>query len=393
LPGCIGDTESINIDKETYKERFDVMLNVLILGVGQCGNRILDAINKEAFGGGTAANLAKYYLRPKFPSRVETLAINTAINDLKELRFTAAKDRLHVPNLHGVGANRNVGKQAFMDNRDVIMGEIEKRGDFDIAFVITSTSGGTGSSFTPLLINELKRQYRDITVVTVAILPAREEGSIYLQNAAFSMRELMEVDAEGIILADNQYMKRFSGDIASAYDKINGMIAKRLLFLIESLDSEMLSVTDLGDFKTVMNGGLRIGTMGFYQADSKNLSIRDAIENSLKPVNLLYPANVADDAARAMIIIQGSREHLDVDEITKEVERLTASAGHVFKGIVVKKGNPKVLSVFTVASAPELESIYAQAARGMQDEKEKRCRARKQLDDAFAHIEDLEEIY
>jgi hypothetical protein len=29
----------------------------------------------------------------------------------------------------------------------------------------------------------------------------------------------------------------------------------------------------------------------------------------------------------------------------------------------------------------------------MQDEKDKRCRARKQLEDAFAHIEDLEEIY
>ncbi|MGV8176090.1 MAG: cell division protein FtsZ [Methanothrix sp.] len=369
------------------------MLNVLMLGVGQCGNRILDSINKEAFGGVGATRLAKYCLRPKFPSRVETLAINTAVNDLKELRFTTAKDRLHVPNLHGVGANRNVGKQAFMENRDMIMGEIEKRGDFDVAFVITSTSGGTGSSFSPLLINELKRQFKDITVITVAVLPFREEGSIYLQNAAFCMRELMEVDAEGIILADNQYIKRFSGDIASAYDKINAMIAQRLLFLIESLDSEMLSVTDLGDFKTVMNGGLRIGTMGFYQADSKNLSIRDAIENSFKPANLLYPANVADDAARAMIIIQGSREHLDVDEITKEVEKLSARAGHVFKGIVVKKGRPKVLSVFTLASAPELEAIYAQAARAMQDEKEKRTRARKQLDDAFAHIEDLEEIY
>ena len=230
------------------------MLNVLMLGVGQCGNRILDAMNREAFGGG-ASKLSRYYLRPKFPSRVETLAVNTAINDLKELRFTTAKDRLHVPNLHGVGANRNVGKQAFMENRDMIMGEIEKRGDFDIAFVITSTSGGTGSSFSPLLINELKRQYKDIAVITVAVLPFREEGSIYLQNAAFSMRELMELDAEGIILADNQYMKRFSGDIASAYDKINNMIAQRLLFLIESLDSEMLSVTDLGDFKTVMNGG------------------------------------------------------------------------------------------------------------------------------------------
>jgi cell division GTPase FtsZ len=324
---------------------------------------------------------------------VETLAINTAINDLKELRFTTAKDRLHVPNLHGVGANRNVGKQAFMDNRDMIMGEIEKRGNFDLAFVITSTSGGTGSSFSPLLINELKRQYRNITVITIAVLPFREEGSIYVQNAAFSLRELMDVDAEGIILADNQYLKRFSGDIASAYDKINNMIAQRLLFLIESLDSEMLSVTDLGDFKTVMNGGLRIGTIGFYQADSKNLSIRDAIQNSLKPGNLLYPANVIDDSARAMIIVQGSREYLDVDEITKEVERLSASAGHVFKGIVVKKGKPKVLAIFTLASAPELEAIYAQAARAMQDEKEKRLRARKQLDDAFAHIEDLEEIY
>jgi cell division GTPase FtsZ len=324
---------------------------------------------------------------------VETLAINTAINDLKELRYTTAKDRLHVPNLHGMGANRNVGKQAFMENRDSIMGEIEKRGDFDLAFVITSTSGGTGSSFTPLLINELKRQYPNIAVVTIAILPFREEGSIYLQNAAFSMRELMELDAEGIILADNQYMKRLGGDIASAYDRINSTIARRLLFLIESLDSEMLSVTDLGDFKTVMNGGLRIGTMGFYQADGKNSSVKDAIENSLKPNNLLYPANVANDAARAMVIIQGSQEHLDVDQITKEVEKIAASAGHVFKGIVVKKGQPRVLSIFTLAAAPELESIYAQAARGMQEEKEKRLRARKQLDDAFAHIEDLEEIY
>ena len=108
------------------------MLNVLILGVGQCGNRILDAVNKEAMGGGGASKIAKYCLKPKFPSRVETVAINTAINDLKELRYTTAKDRLHVPNLHGMGANRNVGTQAFMDNRDSIMGAIEKRGDFDL---------------------------------------------------------------------------------------------------------------------------------------------------------------------------------------------------------------------------------------------------------------------
>jgi cell division GTPase FtsZ len=203
----------------------------------------------------------------------------------------------------------------------------------------------------------------------------------------------MEVETEGLILVDNQYLKRLSGDIASAYDKINSMVASRLIFLIESLDSEMLSVTDLGDFKTVMSGGLRIATMGFSQADRKSPSVRLAIENSLKPGNLLFPANVSEEAARAMIIIQGSREHLDVDEITKEVEKLSASAGHVFKGLVIRKGYPKVLSIVTLTSVPELEALYAQAARAIQEEKDKKQRARKQLDDAFAHIEDLEEVY
>jgi cell division GTPase FtsZ len=367
------------------------MLNVLMLGIGQCGNRILDSINKEAFGG--SSRLSKYYSRQKFPSRVETIALNTAVNDLKELKFTTAKDRLHVPNLHGVGANRNTGKQGFWDNHDMIMEEIEKRGDFDLAFVMTSTSGGTGSSFSPLIIHELKKRYKNISVVPIAVLPFREEGTIYIQNAAFCMRELMEVDAEGLILADNQYLKRCSGDIESAYDKINSMIAQRVLFLIEALDSEMLSVTDLGDFKTVMGGGLRMGTMGYYQADRKSPSVESAIENSFKPGSLLFPANAYEDAARAMVIIQGSKEYLDVDEITKEVERLTSNVGHVFKGIIIKKGYPRVLSVFTMANVPELESLYAQAARAIQGEKDKKTRAKKQLNDTFAHIEDLEEIY
>jgi hypothetical protein len=39
----------------------------------------------------------------------------------------------------------------------MIMEEVAKRGDFDLAFVITSASGGSGSSFSPLLIQELKR--------------------------------------------------------------------------------------------------------------------------------------------------------------------------------------------------------------------------------------------
>ena len=120
------------------------MLNILIVGNGQCGNRILDAVNKQAFAG--KSRFSKFYSQQKFKGRVETIAVNTAKNDLKELNYTKAKDRVHIPHLHGVGANRNVGKKVFSENKDLIMRHIEDKGTFDVAFVITSASGGTGSS-------------------------------------------------------------------------------------------------------------------------------------------------------------------------------------------------------------------------------------------------------
>ena len=67
------------------------MLNILILGLGQCGNRILDSINHEAFESDGA--FAKYYSHQKFPTSVKTIAINTAINDLKGLEYTLAKEK------------------------------------------------------------------------------------------------------------------------------------------------------------------------------------------------------------------------------------------------------------------------------------------------------------
>ncbi|MFQ6121082.1 MAG: cell division protein FtsZ, partial [Methanosarcinales archaeon] len=339
----------------------------------------------------STSKLSKYYSRQKFPTRVETLAINTAINDLKELRYTLARDRIHVPNLHGVGANRNIGKDGFYEHRDLIMQTIEDRGDFDIVFAITSAAGGTGSSFTPLMINEIKECY-NVPVIAIIVLPFREEGTIFLQNAAFCLKEMIDSKVDGILLVDNQYLKKYSGDIYSAYDKINKMTAERLLFLIESLDSEMLAVTDLGDFKTVMSGGLSIGTIGYYEAD-KNTSIKAAIHGSLKPSGLLFPAKVYEEAARAMIIIQGSKEYLHVDDITKEIECLSAEIGQVFKGIVIKKGRPKVLSVFSLETVPELERLYGIAAEAIHIEQEKREKAKQNLNQAFSLIEGLEAAY
>lgn len=365
------------------------MLNVLIIGVGQCGNRILDAINKEAFGGSV---FSKYYGTQKFTSRVETLAINTAMNDLKELRFTKAKDRIHVPYLHGVGANRNIGKQCFEDNKELLLRSIEERGDFDVAFVIASSSGGTGSSFTPLLIEAMKDRYK-FSVYGIIVLPFREEGSIYLQNSIFCLKEIIAGSSDGNIIVDNQFLKHLGKDIKSAYDGINRTVAQRFLFLLKSLDSEMMMVTDLGDFKTVMSTGSKLATMGFGEGD-KNLSIKAVIKHSLSHAGLLFELDPYKEANRAMIIIEGDKKYLNINDITTEVEKLSSEIGQIFKGVLLRNGEmPRVLTVLSIGASSELNKLFNIGIDAVRKEKEKKEQVAEQNRGIKEKLEGLEPQY
>ncbi len=365
------------------------MLNILIIGVGQCGNRILDSVNKEAFGGGV---LSKYYGKQKFTSHVETIAINTAVNDLKELRFTKAKDRIHVPYLHGVGANRSVGKKCFEDNKELLLRAIEERGDFDVAFVVASASGGTGSSFLPHLIDSMKERYK-YNVYGIIVLPFREEGSIYLQNSVFCLKDVMNGKSDGNIIVDNQFLKHLGKDIKSAYDEINRTIAERFLFLLKALDSEMMMVTDLGDFKTVMSGGSKFATMGFGEGD-KNLPVKAAIKLSLSPAGLLYELDPYKEASRAMIIIEGDKKYLNINDITSEIEKLSGEIGQIFKGILLHPGSPpRVLSLLSIGASAELERLFIIGIEAVSKEREKKDMIARQNVSFAQKLEGLEPLY
>ncbi len=365
------------------------MLNVLIIGVGQCGNRILDAINKEAFGGSV---LSRYYGTQKFTSRVETLAINTAMNDLKELRFTKAKDRIHVPYLHGVGANRNIGKQCFEDNRELLLRSIEERGDFDVAFVIASSSGGTGSSFTPLLIEAMKERYK-FSVYGIIVLPFREEGSIYLQNSIFCLKEIIAGSSDGNIIVDNQFLKHLGKDIKTAYDGINRTVAQRFLFLLKSLDSEMMMVTDLGDFKTVMSAGSKLATMGFGEGD-RNMPVKAVIKHSLSHAGLLFELDPYKEANRAMIIIEGDKKYLNINDITTEVEKLSGEIGQIFKGVLLRNGEmPRVLTVLSIGTSSELNKLFNIGIDAVMKEKERKEKVAEQNRGIKEKLEGLEPQY
>lgn len=365
------------------------MLNILLLGVGQCGNRILDSINREAFGGGV---VSKYYGKQKFVSNVQTMAINTAVNDLKELRFTKSRDRIHVPYLHGVGANRNVGKDCFENNKELLLRAIEERGDFDVAFVIASASGGTGSSFTPPLIEAMKERY-NYNVYGIVVLPFREEGSIYLQNSIFCLKDLMAGSGDGTIIADNEFLKNLGKDIQAAYDGINQTIAQRFLFLLKALDSEMMMVTDLGDFKTVMASGSKLATIGYGEA-SNNLTIKSTIKQSVSHGGLLFQLDPYKEATRAMMIIEGDKKYLNVNDITTEVDRLSSDIGHVFKGVLLRDGiMPRVLTVLSIGASVELDKLFDIGVQAIGKEQEKKEQIAMQNQSISDKLEGLQPLY
>lgn len=364
-------------------------LDVLLLGAGQCGNRILDEINKQAFGGG--GRFSKYFSRQKFPSNVTTIALNTSRNDLRELDYTKARDRIHTPHLHGVGANREEGKGCYKSNRDVIFDAIERDDSYDVCFIVNSAGGGTGSSFSPLLVDDLKERY-DFQLYNIVVLPFRSEGTIFLQNTAFSLRELRESKSDGIFLVDNEFLRESQQeDIHTAYSRINRMVAERVLFLFKALDSEMMLVTDLGDFKTVMDAGKGFATMGFWDA-ADNLSISQAIKKSLSPGGLLFDTDIYDEAARAMVTIQGKKESLDMEGITKEIDKLAEEVGHVFKGVVVSEGNPKILSIVSLDESDTLDSVYDKAVEAIKIEKKKK-KLREESEEVFEKIDGMEPEY
>jgi cell division GTPase FtsZ len=245
-----------------------------------------------------------------------------------------------------------------------------------------------------MLVKELKEKH-DYPVYAVVVLPFREEGTLYLQNAAFCLRDIRESGADGIILADNQFLKQMGGNVESAYNGINDMVAKRLLFLLDALDSEMMMVTDLGDFKTVMNGGAGLATIGFYEAET-DMPVRSAIQKALSPSGLLFSSDVYKEASRAMVIIRGDKERLSIDEISTEVEKLSSAVGHVFKGIIVRNGElPQVLAVLTLESASELENLYSIAVDAIKYERDKKERVSsvKEVDRAFSQIDGMDPSY
>ena len=130
-------------------------IKIVVVGVGGCGNAVLEHIMENAF------------------SNVTFVSANT---DAKALRHSKVETKLQlgIPVTGGLGAGAEVaiGRQAALDSNEEIRNLLK---GYDLVFIIAGMGRGTGTGATPViaqLANEM-----GMTVIALVSTPFSFEGS------------------------------------------------------------------------------------------------------------------------------------------------------------------------------------------------------------------------
>ncbi|RLG91595.1 MAG: cell division protein [Candidatus Hecatellales archaeon] len=232
-------------------------LRIGVIGIGQAGGRIADLMLHQAM----------VYRRVKEEVIPSCLAINTAKSDLMGLKVIPKQNRILVGQTvtkgHGVGLDRDLGKQVMEEEFGKIKRAIGSMGTYhiDAFLVVAGLGGGTGSSGAPVVCEGLKNVYSE-PVYALGILPSEDEGELMKTNAARSVMELSKV-VDGLILFDNNLWRIEGLPLKESYNVMNHELVKPFPYLLEAGETAGrmvgVKVVDASDIIKTLNGFSVIG--------------------------------------------------------------------------------------------------------------------------------------
>ncbi len=275
----------------------DVSMRVALIGVGQAGGKITEALVEFDYGN-------------EFDAVRAALAVNTARADLQGLKIDTLLIGQERVKGHGVGADNELGAEIMEEGGTEVVDDLDGRvsSKVDAIFVVAGLGGGTGSGGAPVLVRQLKRIY-EMPVYAIGILPGRSEGSIYQVNAGRSLKTLVR-EADATLLIDNDAWHEADESVGAAFDQINEAIAQRVGLLLaagEVIEGVGQSVVDSSEvINTLREGG--IATLGYASA----VASADAGDNvnvvTATTREALYSNTSLPDAIRggaALLVVAG----------------------------------------------------------------------------------------
>lgn len=251
------------------------MLNVALIGIGNCGNQIAALAKKEA--------------------DIDVACINTSENDLAILPEDLQECSFLIGDSEGSGKNRANAKKFLKESVTRLVGDDKFKqivSDKDLIFVASSTGGGTGSGIAPIMSSIIRQAFRDENgnekpIILIGVLPKLSEGQSTQVNSLEYLREVYDVlvdDQPTYMLYDNnKYAKETS---SAVLQKVNSDIISdiKVLKLFYNTPTPFDSI-DEKDMKTICLDPGRIVVASAFNIKEKDLdeqSIEDLLINNLK---------------------------------------------------------------------------------------------------------------
>ena len=251
---------------------------------------------------------------------VEFIAINT---DAQALESSLAHQCIQIGNSLtkglGAGANPEVGRQAALDDRDIIEEALKGA---DMVFITAGMGGGTGTGASPVIAEVA----RELGILTTAVVtrPFLFEGNKRARHAEQGIKELKKnVDAV-IIIHNNRILDITEKDTPwlQALNFANDVLRQAVKGISDLILVPGLINQDFADIKTILSDSGR-AIMGIGNAEGENRAITAAKMAIRSP--LLEETSI--DGAKGLLINITGGSSLSFHEV-HEAASLIRDAAH-----------------------------------------------------------------
>lgn len=259
--------------------------------------------------GGGGGNAVEHMLSSIFEG-VEFLCTNT---DAQALQRLNAASVLHLGTELtkglGAGANPEVGRQAAIENRDMLR---EQLNGADLVFITAGMGGGTGTGAAPV-IAQLAREVGALTVAVVT-RPFKFEGKKRTAIAEEGIAELRDA-VDSLIILPNDKLVPVLGrktSLMDAFGVANDVLKGAVQGIADLITNPGMINVDFADVRTVM-AEMGMAMMGTGTATGDNR----AVEAAEQAVNSPLLEDVCLKGAKGILVNVAAGEDLSLGEFSQ----------------------------------------------------------------------------
>lgn len=251
---------------------------------------------------------------------IEFIAINT---DSQALESSLANQRIQIGNTLtkglGAGANPEIGREAALEDRDLIEDALEGA---DMVFITAGMGGGTGTGASSIVAEVA----RELGILTTAVVtrPFLFEGNKRGRNAEHGIKELKKNVDSIIIIHNNRLLDITEKNTTwlQALNLANDVLRQAVKGISDLILVPGLINQDFADIKTILSNSGR-ALMGIGNAEGENRAVNSARMAIRSP--LLEEASI--DGAKGVLINITGGSSLSFHEI-HEAASLVSDSVH-----------------------------------------------------------------